>query len=473
MNELLKRQPKSFLKLILFGFLLVSLPFFLALAYSAMSVNRLANLSREAVHQAESIAHGSRILVEQVAIMERSVRLSLILSDATMLEGYYQAHGEFANTAAGLAQLPLKEDQKALLDKLRFQESGIYGKIAQHEKMVDFAPLLESAQTFLRRGDEPIEHEVDVMQAMAGQASRIVMWQLAALVPLATLLAFGFSWLINRPIRQIDESIKIMGQGELSRNITVDGPEDLKRLADRLNWMRLRLLDLEEEKTRFLQHVSHELKTPLTSIREGADLLATGVTGELNPKQGQVARILLDNSVELQKRIEDLLSYSAIQAGKPMPAWTNTDLGKILDAVLQDQHLAIMNKSIEIDLACPNLALECDEQKIRVVIDNLLSNAVKFSPVGGLIKIRGELEGDHMHLDIIDSGPGIDPLDHDRIFDAFYQGRRTAQSPTRGTGLGLSIASEYAEAHKGSIELLDQEEGTCFRLTLPRGRTAS
>ena len=467
MNALLKHQPKSFLKLILFGFLLVSLPFFLALAYSAMSVSRLANLSREAVHQAESIAHGSRMLIEQVTAMERSVRLSLILGDKTLLEGYYQAHGEFADTAATLSMLPLKDDQKALLDKLRAQESAIYGKISGHEKSVDFAPLLDSAQAFLRHGDAPIEHEIEVMQQMAGRASRIVMWQLAALVPLATLLAFGFSWLINRPIRQIDESIKVMGQGELSLNIDVEGPEDLRRLADRLNWMRLRLLDLEEEKTRFLQHVSHELKTPLTSIREGADLLATGVTGELNPKQSQVANILLGNSVELQKRIEDLLSYSAIQTGKPRPAWKENDLSKILDAVLRDQHLAIINKSIEIDLACPSLMLECDEQEIRIVVDNLLSNAVKFSPAGGLIRIRGKKEGDQVHLDIIDSGPGIDPMDRDRIFDAFYQGRRTAQSPTRGTGLGLSIAAEYAQAHHGSIELLDQEEGTCFRLTLP------
>ena len=463
--SLLKHQPKSFLKLILAGFLLVSLPFFLALAYSALSINRLANLSREAVHQAESIAHGSRILVDQITTMERSVRLSLILNDASLLEGYYQAHGEFVNTAAELAQLPLRTNQKNLLEKIRSQESGIYEKIAQHEKSIDFAPLLDSAQTFLKHADEPIEHEVDTMQAMADKASRIVMWQLLALAPLATLLAFGFSWLINHPIRQIEGAIRTMGQGGLSSNIVVDGPEDLRRLGDSLNWMRQRLLDLEEQKTRFLQHVSHELKTPLASIREGSDLLATGVVGELNPKQSQVARILLGNSVELQKRIEDLLNYSAIQSGISLPVMQKTDLCKLLDAVLKDQYLAIMNKSIQVDLACPELTLACDEQKVRTIIDNLLSNAVKFSPIGGRISIRGERTGELVQLDVSDSGPGVDPSDRDKIFEAFYQGRRT--SPSAGTGLGLSIAKEYARAHGGSLDLVEQEEGACFRLTLP------
>ncbi len=462
---LLHHQPKSFLKLILFGFLLVSLPVFLALAYSAMSVNRLANLSREAVHQAEGIAHGSRILVDEITTMERSVRLSLILGDGTLLEGYYQAHSEFVSTAAGLAALQLKEDQKALLEKLRSQEASIYQKISNHENTIDFAPLLDSAQTFLKHGDEPIERELDAMRSMAQKSSRIVMWQLVGLVPLATLIAVWFSWLLNRPIRQIDGAIRNMGQGELSTRIIVHGPEDLRRLGDRLDWMRLKLLELEEQKTRFLQHVSHELKTPLTSIREGADLLATGVVGELNPKQEQVSRILLGNSVELQKRIEDLLNFSAIQSGKVVPVVQQTDLGKLVDAVVKDHYLAIMNKSLHVDLDCPEIKLPCDEQKIRIIVDNLLSNAVKFSPAGGRIEIRAEKPGKEIHLDITDSGPGIEPQDRDRIFDAFYQGKRTV--PTAGTGLGLSIAREYAKAHGGSLELMEHPHGAKFRLTLP------
>ncbi|MHB1100787.1 MAG: sensor histidine kinase, partial [Burkholderiales bacterium] len=360
--------------------------------------------------------------------------------------------------------------------KLQSTESAIFRKIGDARNSpagltantANFNPLLDSARSFLNKGDAPIEREVAAMQAMAARARTIVIWQLLALVPIAILLAFGFSLLINRPIRQIDEAIRVMGQGELSQGIIVEGPEDLTRLGERLDWMRRRLLDLEAQKTRFLQHVSHELKTPLTSIREGADLLAAGVTGTLNEKQMQVARILLGNSVELQKRIEDLLNYSAIQSGSVATAKQRADMKQILDAVLQDQHLSIMNKSLQVELNCPNLPLECDEQKIRIAVDNLLSNAVKFSPNGGKIEILARKTEDAILMDIIDSGSGVDPDDRDRIFDAFYQGRKPAHGSTAGTGLGLSIAREYVKAQGGALELMDRKTGGAhFRITLP------
>lgn len=468
---LLRHRPKSFLKLILVGYLIVALPLFLALAYSALSIDRLAKQSRDAVYQAEKIAHGSRILFDQVAAMEHSVRLSLILNDSSLLEGLDAAHEQFASVAEGLSELPLKEDQRHLLDRLISLESSDYKNIdnARNSGLalntVSFTPLIDAARSFMSQGDVPIEREVNAMQKMAGRARRIVLWQLLSLFPAATLLAFAFSWVVSRPIRQIDDAIRIIGQGELSQGIVVKGPDDLRHLGERLDWMRQRLLDLEEQKTRFLQNVSHELKTPLTSIREGADLLASGVVGQLNEKQMQVAKILHGNSVELQKRIEDLLDYSAIQSGESVFVRKEAHLRQIIDAILQDHYLAIMSKSLQIDLVCPEIVFECDEQKTRVIADNLLSNAVKFSPQGGKISVHAERTEGSIVLDVTDEGQGVDPIDRTRIFDAFYQGRKAPQST--GTGLGLSIAREYAKAQGGSLELLHSESGARFRLTLP------
>jgi two-component system sensor histidine kinase GlrK len=472
----LRHYPKSFLKLILVGFLLAALPLIFALIYSAVSIDRLANQSRETVYQAEQIAHGSRVLVNEIAEMERSVRLSLILGDASLLEGYFQAHTKFENTAENLATLSLSADQKLLLNSLHGSETTIFQRIAgarktpkELNKWVDeFVPLLDSARNFLAQGFVPIEREVNAMQEQAAQARQIVVWQLLALIPFAVLLALGFSVLIARPLRQIDEAIRHMGQGELTHTVTVDGPQDLRQLGVRLDWMRRRLLELEEQKTRFLQHISHELKTPLTSIREGADLLAEGVIGELNLEQKHVAKILLGNSVQLQARIEDLLSYSALQTEKPIFVGHRVKLRHVLEDVVQDQQLAIRSKGLQVDLACPDLTIECDEQKIRTIVDNILSNAVKFSPLNGRIKIRACQVIGHIQLDIIDAGPGVAPVDLDKIFDAFYQGQRTPQGHIKGTGLGLSIAREYALEHGGLIEIVEHSDtGAHFRLTLP------
>jgi two-component system sensor histidine kinase GlrK len=456
-----RHNPKSFLKLILLGFTLVGVPLIVALINSAVSIDRLADQSRKAVYQAVQITLASHTLTNEINLMERSVRQTLILGDESLLEGYFQAHTKFGKTATNLFQLSSRTEQKQMLAQLQSLETAIFQQVSAASQAPDtlrelvqsFTPLLESTRNFSAAGYALIEEEVEEMQNMAEHAHTVMVWELFALIPFAILLAVGFSVLITRPIRQIDEAIRNMGQGELSKTVRVDGPQDLMYLGERLDWMRRRLLKLEEQKTRFFQHVSHELKTPLTSMREGADLLAEGVVGELTVKQQQIANILHSNSIQLQKRIEDLLNYSALQTEKSALIKHHVNLASILSVVLQDQNLAIMNKKLKIELACTELMIDCDEQKIRIIIDNLLSNAVKFSPLGGRIKIWTNKVDDSMQLDIIDAGPGIDAIDQDRVFEPFYQGRRIPESHVKGTGLGLSIAREYALAHGGNIEI--------------------
>lgn len=472
----LRRKPKSFLKLILFGFALVGLPLIIALINSAFSIDRLADQSRRAVYQAAQIAHGSRVLADEIAAMERAVRQTHILSDTSLLENYFRAHKKFESTATSLFELSLHTEQKQLLEQMQLLEVSIFGNVSAMKQSPEalrdlvgkFVPLRDSARTFSAVGYALIEREVGEMQDMAGDARFTVGWQLLALIPFAILLAFIFSLRIAHPIRQIDEAIRTMGEGALFKAIRVDGPQDLRYLGERLDWLRRRLLKLEEQKTRFLQHVSHELKTPLTAMREGADLLAEGVAGELTEEQQRIATILYNNSIQLQRRIEDLLSYSALQTEKAALVKRPANLAKILDAVLHDQNLIIMSKGLKIDVSCPELIVDCDKQKIKVIVDNLLSNAVKFSPAGGCIKIWASEVDETVRFDILDAGAGVDEVDREKVFEPFYQGRQVLDSHIKGTGLGLSIAREYALAHGGTIELVQQAaNGAHFRLTLP------
>ncbi|MBA2659940.1 MAG: HAMP domain-containing histidine kinase [Nitrosospira sp.] len=472
----LRRKPKSFLKLILFGFALVGMPLIIALINSAFSIDRLADQSRRAVYQAAQIAHGSRVLADEIATMERAVRQTHILSDASLLEGYFRAHENFKSSAATLSELSPHTEQKQLLQQLQSLETSVFQKVSAREQSPEdlrdlignFVPLRDSARIFSAVGYALIEREVGEMQDMAGYARFTVGWQLLALIPFAILLAFIFSLRIAHPIRQIDEAIRTMGKGELFKAIRVDGPQDLRYLGERLDWLRRRLLKLEEQKTRFLQHVSHELKTPLTAMREGADLLAEGVAGELTKEQQRIANILHSNSIQLQRRIEDLLSYSALETEKAALVKHTANLSKILDAVLQDQNLIIMSKGLKMDVSCPELIIDCDAKKIKIIIDNLLSNAVKFSPQGGRIRIWASKIDETVQLDILDAGTGVDDADREKVFEPFYQGRQLVDSHIKGTGLGLSIAREYALAHGGNIELVQQENGGAhFRLVLP------
>lgn len=469
-------SPKSFLKLILLGFSLISLPLIIALVNSAISIDELADQSSKAVYQAAQMANGSNILADKVLIMERSVRQAFILNDPSLLDGYFKAHLHFNDTATSLEKLSSHAEQKQSLAQLRLSEASILQEVSITRDnpqelyiIIDHFPsLMEKAQIFSNSGRALIELEVSEMRDMADRSLSTVIWQLLALIPFVIFLGIFFSFLITRPIRQIHEAIHTLGQGELSRAISVSGPQDLVYLGKRLDWMRQRLLALEVQKTRFLRHISHELKTPLTAIREGADLLVEGVVGDLTLKQQQIASILYNNSLQLQKRIEDLLNYSALQAEKSALIKTTIRLDTLLDRVLQDQKLAIMNKHLTINRPNCDLVLNCDPQKICIILDNLLSNAVKFSPSGTQIDITINQTGESVQITISDQGPGIDEADQDRIFEPFYQGRKIPDNlHARGTGLGLSIAREYAAAHSGEVELVRQTTGACFRLVLP------
>lgn len=472
----LQHNPRSFLKLILLGFSIVGLPLIAALVYSAIGIDQLAEQSRKIVYQATQITHGSSILIDEITVMERSVQHARILEDLSLLESYFQAHTNFEKTAIKLLEVSPHLEQQLLLEKLRLFETKIFREVLTLYEtpqnlpgLLDkFATMLTLAQDFSTGNYRLIGQNVNEMSEKAAYARTLVEWELLILIPFVILLALAFSVFIARPLRQIDEAIYNMGQGKLSSVVRVSGPQNLRYLGSRLDWMRRRLLKLEEQKILFLRHVSHELKTPLTAIREGANLLAEGITGNLNKKQQQIAHILHTSSIQLQKRIEDLLSFSALQADKTALIKQRTNLAQIIASVMKDQNLSIMCRKIKIDLTCPELILECDKQKIGIIIDNLLSNAIKFSPKESCIKISAVQIGQTIQFDIVDSGSGIDSADEDKIFEPFYQGRIKPSSHIRGTGLGLSIAREYALAHGGNIELVKHGgQGAHFRLTLP------
>ncbi len=470
--------PRSFLKLIAIGFLLVALPLIIALVSATLSIGQLADHSERAVYQAARVARDSRALVEELAAMERSVRQYAVLKDEALLDNYQAARGKFHAAARELQGFALDPGRRAEVEALLRDEGRVHDAIAAGSGEKDpkhlnaaaegFPALAERARGVLSHATALTDREVDTLREMTDRTRRLTAVQLLALAPVALLLIAGFTFLIVKPIRRLDAEIRRLGQGRLDQPVSVEGPEDLRLLAERLDWMRGRLLELEEQKSRFLRHISHELKTPLTSLREGAELLCEGVTGPLTAGQQEVAEILRQNALRLQRLIEDLLDYNALLGGGIPLSMGSAPLDKLIGEAAEHQRLALQAKSLRLELDCPPTAIEGDSARLRTVVDNLLSNAIKFSPPEETIRISLRRHDTRVVLDVADAGPGIAASDRERIFDPFYQGQRQPQSHVKGTGLGLSIVKELVIAHHGSIEIVDgQDRGACFRVTLP------
>jgi two-component system sensor histidine kinase GlrK len=474
--------PRSFSKLLFVGFALVALPLMFALVNNAISIDQLGNLSQKAVYQAVQATQSSRKLAELIPAMERVAHQMIILGDRGLLDTYEVHRQQLLATAAEFSSLPFDTEQRNALREIVRGEEGIYQLLAspsarpeELQKAVQaFVGLGERAQAINQRSNTLIDHEVENMRATARQAQQITLWQLLALFPVVIFLVVGFTILIARPIRQIDAAIRRLGEADFNTKIAVGGPQDLQQLGLRLDWMRERLSDLEQQKTRFLRHMSHELKTPLTALREGAELLSEEVVGKLTPEQREIAEILRHNSIELQKLIEDLLSFGANQAHRPEVELERVELKHVVTRVIEDQKLAVRAKRLQLDVDIQDVTLNADSEKVRVMLDNLVSNAIKFSPAGGTIRIAAGKHGDQIELDVSDEGPGIAPEERSLVFEPFYRGRHAADALVKGTGIGLSVVRDYAQMHGGSAEIVDRTGGAHIRVRLPlaRARTA-
>ena len=467
--------PRSFSKLLLVGFALVALPLMFALINNAISIDQLGNQSQKAVYQAVQATQSSRKLAELIPAMERVAHQMIILGDRGLLDTYEVHRKQLHATASEFSSLPFDTRQRTALREIVRGEEAIYELLSnpasrpeELQKAVKaFVGLGERAYAIDQRSNALIDHEVENMRETARQAQQITLWQLLALFPVVIFLVVGFTILIARPIRQIDAAIRRLGQADFSAAIAVGGPEDLQQLGERLDWMRERLAALEQQKNRFLRHMSHELKTPLTALREGAELLSEEVVGKLTPEQREIAEILRHNSIELQKLIEDLLSFGASQGRAPEVELSRVEARRIVNRVIADQKLALRAKHIHLDVNVQDLTLSADAEKLRVMLDNLVSNAIKFSPAGGTIRILTRKHGEHVDIEVMDEGPGIATEERSLVFEPFYRGRHAADALVKGTGIGLSVVREYAQMHGGSAEVVDSPAGAHIRVRLP------
>lgn len=468
--------PRSFLGLLLAGFSLVALPLVGALAYSAWNTERLAEQSRNAVFSASQAARSSRALVNRITSIERLAQQLVVLDDASVAADFRRVHASFKAVADELYQLPLEATQVAALTKTVEQEQELYELVttAPHRTLAAkhvaerTDSLADNAYEVLAISYLVADREVVRLRADAEAVQRRLILLVIFSTAVALSIALALTRYTARPIGELDAAIRQLGTADFQRPIAVHGPEDLRTLGERLDWLRRRLAELETEKNRFLRHLSHELKTPLTALREGTELLSDEVGGPLRPPQRQIVSIMRDNSVKLQRLIEDLLDYQRAlhAAGSLVPS--RVQLDAVVSEAARAHELAMRAKGQRLVMELERIPVEADAEKLRSIVDNLVGNAVKFTPANGTISVTARGREGAVVIDVVDSGPGVPHEERDSIFDSFFRGRAKASGRVEGTGLGLAIAREYAEAHGGRIGVVAGSAGGHFRITLPR-----
>ena len=468
-------RPKSLTGLMLLGLALIAGPLLVAVVDAAIQIRSLAKASEELVDEGVKSARWSQSLFADINSLRRTVSLYQVLADPKLLKTFRDTDQRLATTRSELAKLLTEEPTRQSLEDFKAMHNGISSAVSATTPGPAFDAILtridrlnDLANSIAASGNRQIDVRLGELQRQTSSTQRRLFWQSALLAPLTLIAILALTLSIGRPLRAIDRAISELGRGTFSRSIEVPGPRDLERLGAQLEWLRLRLLDLAQERNRFLRHMSHELKTPLANIREGAELLMDGAVGPLDNSQREVVAILRDNGIKLHRLIENRLSFSAWQKESVGLDLSEFRLRPLVKQVLESQQLTVVSQRVRLEVKVDDLMLRADRGKVRLIIENLLSNAIKYSPKGGTVYLHAAKQDTQLVIDVADAGSGIPSEERARVFEAFYTGRPPAGVQVKGTGIGLSVVLEFVNAHGGTIEIVDGEyPGAHFRIRMP------
>ena len=480
-NKLIIGYPRSFLRFILLSYLLVSLPLLLAAIYSAITLSTLAQQNTRAVRDATQAIHLSRDLASRLTEMERALRQYAVLEDPALLAEFRSNGQEFNALLEKLAVLPPTQGLEKPLYPLIHQaieqgqtpsdERTEEAPTAIHRALNALEQLEGTLPEVIQRVEKNIGTEIANNEALAATTQTSLMVSLLVSVILAALIILIFRRQIGTLMRQFERAVETLGAGQYVDEIHFSGPQDIRFLGKQLEWLRLRLKELEAQRHRFLRNVSHGLKTPLTVLREGSQLLADGVSGPLSAQQQHIVGLMNENGGRLQRMIEDLLraQQASLALGGISPQAVRLD--RICQQVMKDHQLLAEKRHVKVTAELPVVALEAVPDNMHKVVDNLLSNAIKFSPEDGEVRIRLQSSDSEVTLTISDEGPGIPEHEKTLVFEPFFRGSRTRSAGVEGSGVGLAISRDYVSAHRGTLSILPSERGASLQVRLPLRQT--
>jgi len=287
---------------------------------------------------------------------------------------------------------------------------------------------------------------------------------------LALLLSLLLSYLVARwiadPLQGITNASQEVGKGKMSQ-IEPSGPREVQSLARSFNEMSRQLNASQESQRDFVSNVSHELKTPLTSVQGFAQAIMDG-TVQSGESLQQAGKVIYNEADRMHRLVVDLLELARLDSGTAKLDYSPVDLAELLRAVID--RFTPQAKSAEVDLKMEKLEIPQilgDNDRLAQVFNNLVENAIKFTSEGGAVKVDASASDKFIDVTVSDTGEGLSKEEADRIFERFYQADKSRRAG-RGVGLGLPIARQIAQSHGGDITVESiLAKGSRFKVRLP------
>lgn len=301
--------------------------------------------------------------------------------------------------------------------------------------------------------------------------SLLRMFVLAAIVPVCLIFAFAYaaSLRLTRPLKLMSAAAKSMAKGDFSKRIPVRGNDEIAELSSSFNEMTNALSQLEYMRRSFVANVSHELKTPMTTIGGFIDGMLDGTIDQEH--QGAYLKIVSSEVKRLSRLVQSMLNLSRLESGEQKPNFADNDMAQIVLSTVFTFEQKIEKKNLEIRGldTLPEAVAKIDADLMHQIVYNLIDNAVKFTDEGGYIEFALQNRSDEIAFTVRNSGQGIAQSDLPHIFERFYKSDRSRSTVKDSTGLGLYIVKSIVDIHHGKIIVRSKENAyTEFELIVPK-----
>lgn len=307
----------------------------------------------------------------------------------------------------------------------------------------------------------------DIQSIRDSMEQRVIIFSVTLAV-LIVVFAIYFSGILTKPLTSVVNSIDHMTEGYMNESVSIKGYIEIEKISDSFNHMINRMQKLENSRQEFVSNVSHELKTPITSIKVLADSLLMQEDAPVELYR----EFLVDITDEIEREnkiINDLLSLVKLDKTSGDMNIVAININELLELILK--RLSPIAKKSNIELIYESfrpVIAEVDEVKMSLAISNLIENAIKYNVEDGWVRVSLNADHKYFFIKVSDSGIGIPESAQDSIFERFYRVDKARSRETGGTGLGLAITKNVIQMHRGAIKVYSKEgEGTTFNVRIP------
>ncbi|OPX32815.1 MAG: hypothetical protein B1H11_13490 [Desulfobacteraceae bacterium 4484_190.1] len=468
-------------KLFAWYFLLV-LIFYGTILVFYVNVQKIMSISEDIVNKNYKISSSSKKMIEDLLNMEENEQKYRILKKKNYLDYFINAQKDFETNLNEILQL---KSNKTLISKDWIELDNSYRKFLnslKDTKEADSSELLwvpeEMINEWIQRISKArLQNEHDVELATRELNHQGQMTVKSGLIGLGVSIIMGLlgSIFLTRsmilPIRELQKGIKSIAKESLSEQIRIRAKDEFGELAAAFNEMTFRLKEEERMRSDFISMLSHETRTPLTSIRESVNMIVEEVMGPINDRQRKFLEISSSEIGRICDLMNHLIQVSRLESGvikiQPYPLDPSILVSKCryhLKPLAESNDITV---KIEISRDIP--LVMGDPENLQQVILNLMGNAIKFSPRGGRVLVRVEPDENiqMLRVSISDNGPGIPEEEQSFIFNKYYRAKNV-RNHSDGVGLGLSISKHIIEAHNGTIWVKSAlGHGSTFEVRLP------